>query len=252
MVNKPHEKEKYSFSRLSSWWVCPYGWKLNYIDGHEGIGNAFSSYGTLIHSILERYAKGELALKELPETFEWEFPAAVEEEFPPNKYVDLKTSYYEQGLNFLTNFSGYDKYKILGVEEEFKIDIDDWIFHGFIDIHYLDEDGRLIVRDYKSKASFKSKEEQKEYARQLYLYSAYIKQKYGKFPDELQFLMFRKQSEPVRIQFDEGAYDEAFSWARYTVEQIREAFDYPPKCDSFYCANLCNHREYCDLRERFN
>ena len=148
----------------------------------------------------------------------------------------------------MKNFQGYDEYKILGVEEEFKIDVDDWLFHGFIDLYFNDENGKLIIRDYKSKASFKNKEEQKEYARQLYMYSAYIKQKYGRFPDELQFLMFRKQQEPLKIAFDEEAYEEAFAWARETVRQIREAFDYPPKCDAFYSANLCNHREYCDLR----
>ena len=239
--------EQYSFSKLSSWWTCPYGYKLKYIDHNAGIGNAFSSFGTLVHSIMERYAKNELNLGQLPSVYEWEFESAVQEKFPWNKYVSLRETYYQQGLDFLRNFDGYDSYKILGVEDEFRIQIDDWIFNGIIDLVFEDENGKLIVRDYKSKAAFKDDAELKKYARQLYLYSMYIKEKYGRYPDELQFLMFRKQK-LVSIQFDEEMLSEAKQWAIKTVAIIREAFDYPPTCDLFYGSNLCNHREYCTLK----
>ena len=81
---------------------------------------------------MEKYAKGEVELWDLPQMFEWLFDSAVQEEFPPNKYVDLRESYYKQGLDFLKTFAGYDKYKILGVEEEFELSIDDWNFVGVI------------------------------------------------------------------------------------------------------------------------
>ena len=241
--------EQYSFSKLSTWWTCPYGYKLKYIDHKAGIGNAFSSFGTLVHSIMERYANGELEIWNLPTVYEWEFQSAVPEKFPWNKYVDLRNSYYEQGLAFLKSFQGYDRYKLLGVEDEFKLQIDDWMFVGIIDLVFEDEDGRLIIRDYKSKASFKDENEKNKYARQLYLYSLYVKEKYGRYPDELQFLMFRKQN-TVKIAFEQEKLDEAVKWATDTVRIIREAFDYPPTCDSFYGENLCNHREYCDLKPK--
>lgn len=197
---------------------------------------------------MERYAKGELDVWDLPSVYEWEFDEAVKEKFPWNKYTDLRKSYYKQGIEFLKNFKGYNDCKILGVEEEFEIKIDDWLFIGIIDL-LVEKDGKLIVRDYKSKASFKDAEEQRKYARQLYLYSMYVKEKYGRFPDELQFLMFRKQNE-VKIPFDENACDEALQWAKNTVRIIREAFDFPPTCEAFYGNNLCNHREYCEFCEK--
>lgn len=252
MVNNQTESkslEQYSFSKLSTWWTCPYGYKLKYIDHKSGIGNAFSSFGTLVHSLMERYAKGELELWDLPSVYEWEFPSAVTEKFPWNKYVDLSKSYYEQGLAFLKAFQGYEKCKLLGVEDEFQLQIDDWMFVGIIDLVFEDEDGRLIVRDYKSKASFKDEKEQMKYARQLYLYSLFVKEKYGRYPDELQFLMFRKQT-LVRIPFSQDALNEAVKWASDTVRIIREAFDYPPTCENFYGDNLCNHREYCELKPK--
>jgi RecB family exonuclease len=240
-------KEQYSFTKLSAWWTCPYGWKLKYIDGQLGVGNAFSSYGSFVHKLLERYAKEELELWDLAPAFEWGFDVEVPEKFPYNKYVNLRESYYEKGLSFLKSFRGYDKCEILDVERSFECPMTGgWIFNGVIDIVFRDESGRLIIRDYKSKASFKSAVEKMEYTRQLYLYSMYVKEHYGQFPDELQFLMFRKQK-VEKIPFDQGAYEEAVGWAENTVKVIRDAFNYPPKCEQFFAANLCNHREYCEF-----
>lgn len=246
-------KERYSFSKLSSWRTCPYGWKLRYIDGRSGEGNAFSSYGTFVHGIMERYANGELEIWDLPNVYEWEFESAIPQKFPKIAKLNMKDNYYKQGLSFLQEFEGYDKYEILDVERSFDIDIDDWTFNGVIDLVFRDEAGRLIIRDYKSKASFTSKKEKAEYARQLYLYSMYVKEKYGEYPAELQFLMFRK-NDLVVIPFDPAGVEEAINWAREIVAEIREAFDYPPMCrfqtknDTFYADNLCNHRGYCEFK----
>lgn len=75
-----------------------------------------------------------------------------------------------------------------------------------------------------------------------------MKKKYGRYPDELQFLMFRRQHEPVSLQFEEGALNEAVLWAKGTVSDIRNSFDYRPQCDEFYGNNLCNHRDYCKFK----
>lgn len=240
-------KERYSFSKLSSFWTCPYGYYLKYVCGKAGIGNAFSSYGSFVHSLLERYAKGEIELLDLPSVYEWEFDVAVPESFPWNKYVVLRDTYYQQGLEFLRSFQGYSKYKILGVEQKFDHDMGDYIFNGVIDIILQDANGKLIIRDYKSKASFKNDAEKAEYARQLYLYSTYVRKTFGRFPDELQFLMFRKQKLEI-ITFNQVAYDAAHQWADNTVRNIRDTFVFPPKCEDFFANNLCNHREYCDMK----
>lgn len=253
VVNEARQEqsiERYSFSKLSSWWVCPYGYYQRYIEHKAGIGNAFASFGTLVHELLEKYAKGEAELWDLPQMYEWMFDAAVPEKFPYNRYTNLKKSYYEQGLSFLKRFQGYENVEILGVEEEFTVDIDDWQLTGFIDICFRDENGKLIIRDYKSKASFKNDAERHQYARQLYLYSIYVHQKYGVYPDELQFLMFRKKDEPVRIEFNMDDFNEAVQWAKDTVQIIRGAIDYPAQCEDFYASNLCNHREYCLLKPK--
>lgn len=246
MVNQ--EKETYSFSKLSMFNTCKYGYYLTYVEKRPGLNNAFASYGTLCHEILEQYAKGTYKLEDLASIFEWSFDVSVQEQFPPNKYADLRSSYYEDGLEFFKKFKGYDDCEILGVEEEFNINIRDWILHGFIDLVYRDKDGKLIIRDYKSKSSFKSIIERDEYARQLYLYSLYVKDKYGEFPAELEFLMLRK-NQTVKIVFDRFKLLETLDWANNTVDSIRDALDYPANLDYYFCNHICDYRNACELKE---
>lgn len=198
---------------------------------------------------MERYANGEIDLWDLADIYEWEFDSAVPEEFPKSKFCpNMRELYYNQGLDFLKKFPGYDDRKILDVEASFDYDIDDWTFNGVIDLVYEDKDGKLVIQDYKSKSSFKNKREQAEYARQLYLYSLHIKEKYGRYPDILRFMMFRKNT-TVDIQFDVNNLNEALCWAKQTVKDIRNCWDFSPSCDEFFSQNLCNHREYCDMKK---
>lgn len=239
--------ERYSFSKLSSFNQCPWGWYMHYVEGSKGIGNAFSSYGLLIHSILERFTTGELNLWDLSDVFEWEFEVSVPEKFPPNKYMVLRDSYYQQGIDFLSNFQGFPECKILNTESKFDFQIDDWMFNGVIDLVFEDPEGKLIVQDYKSKAKFSSKREQAEYARQLYLYCLHVKEAHGRYPDILRFFMFRKDV-IVDIPFVESDLENAILWAKSSVADIRNCWDYSAKPDDFFCNNLCNQREICKFK----
>jgi len=197
---------------------------------------------------MERYAKGELELMNLVDVYEWEFDTQVPEEFPNTPFCpDMRQLYYNQGTEFLSNFEGYDGKKILEVESKFEYDIDDWVFNGIIDLVYEDENGKLVILDYKSKSGFKSKAEQAKYARQLYLYAEFIKMKYGKYPDLMKFYMFRKNN-IIDIPVNKDKIEEATRWAKNIVSEIRNEKIFEPYCEEFYSENLCNHREYCDLR----
>lgn len=241
-------KERYSFSKLSAFHTCRYGYMLTYIQHKKGNGNCFSSYGKELHSLMERYAKGELDLNCLPDVYEWEFDANIPEEFPSAPYCkNMRELYYKQGLEFLQSFPGYNGLKILEIEHSFEVDIDDWVFNGIIDLVFEDSKGNITVQDYKSKGKFKSKKECAEYARQLYLYALFVKQKYGRYPTALRFVMFRKQT-VIEIPFDQNNFSEAVEWAKSTVTSIRECWDYPPNSENFYCSNLCDHRGYCDCK----
>lgn len=237
--------ERYSYSKLNSWHTCPKGWAMTYLDHRHGEGNAFSSFGTLCHALLEGYEKGEYELSTLADLYEFSYPDAVQEPFPPNKCTDLAESYYRQGLEFFRTWEGYpDGTQILGVEQKFELPIDDdWILNGLIDLVYRDKRGRMHIRDHKSKKGF-TKKELASYARQLYIYSTAVKEQYGTFPEVLEFFCFRSDK-VYEIPFDSKAYEEAMDWARETVREIRNASVYDPNPDLFYCCHLCNHRKDC-------
>ena len=104
------------------------------------------------------YERDELSLFELSQYYEDNFWSEVTYDAPPNKYVDIKQSYYEKGLEYLDNIDLIlDKYEILGVEKEVKFKIGDYEMVGYIDLLLREkESGKIIVLDHKS-ASLKFK-----------------------------------------------------------------------------------------------
>ena len=172
----------WSFSRLNSYYNCTYEWRLHYLECNKSENGFFGEYGSLIHTILEKYAKGELSLFDLNQYYEEHFNEYVPHDAPPNKYVDIRQSYYDKGIEYLNNIDLYlEKYEILGVEKEVNFRIGDKDFVGYIDLLVRDkETNEIVIIDHKS-ASIKilkngniSKSDQQhflEFKRQLYIQS---------------------------------------------------------------------------------
>ena len=257
----------YSFSRLSTFHQCKYEYWLNYLAPEEhrlpNEDNAFNLYGSFCHGLLERWANGELASFEMLPIYEDEFDVQVSEDFPPNNFADLRSTYYNDGWQFFHDFEGFpDKYEIVSAEQEFTVEFERFKLRGFIDLILRDkETGNFVILDWKSKAKFKSKAEQKEYARQTYLYAKYINDSYGVWPEKLVFFHFRKQI-MTEIPFKMADYLEAIHWAEKTVDEIEktENWEVPytetdAKGASFFCNCLCGFRRNCQyakkLREEY-
>jgi hypothetical protein len=237
---------QWSFSRLNSFHGCKHAWYRSYILKERGEGNSFAEYGLLVHAIFEAYAKGDLEVYELVDEFEKQYDSKVWD-FPPNKYVDLSESYKNQGIEYFTNFDGFDDYKIIGIEKKIEFKIEDYKFIGYIDSLLEDKDENLIIQDYKSKAKFKSKKEKKEYARQLYIYTIPIIEEYKKNPYKLIFNMFRK-NEIVEIPFNIKDLEEAKKWVLDTIGMISKEKNFDATVNDFFCNQLCNHRATCEER----
>lgn len=250
--------EKYSFSKLNSFHGCKYGYKLTYHDKKRGEENGFSQLGSFVHGILEDYLNEEILQFEMVSKFEEGFqenvPNGISSTTFSNKtqktfVKDLTDSYKAQCVSFLDKFDGFHDHSVLGVEEKFEIlvKINDkmLILNGFIDVIIQDENGEIVIVDYKSKSAFKNKEEIRHYARQLYMYSIWIKHKYGKYPKELRFVQFRIDHEE-KIPFNMEDFNETLDWIYKTSMEIEDEQFFEPSCDVFFAMNLCGHREYCD------
>lgn len=262
----------YSFSRLSSFDECKYCYYLNYVMPKDqrppNEDNAFNLYGSFVHELLEKFSKGELASWDLLDKYVDEFDIQVNKEFPPNAFADLHDSYYNDGYAFLEGFEGFDdEYETLGVEQPFVVDFGDFKLRGFIDLILRDKKtGGIVVLDWKSKSKFASKKEQSEYARQPYLYSKYIYETYGVWPEKLRFYMFRKDT-IVDIPFSMAGYEEAVTWARTQVQKIESKIKdddgWPYRDDirekdgqlNFFCNFICGYRNSCqyakEVRDEF-
>lgn len=266
MKNKENILENFtwSFSSINTYNNCPLCFYLTYLCNPklERVQNAFAQWGTLCHSLFERYAKGDLELFELGQVYQSEYNDEVKLKFPYNKYVDLGEKYYKTGFEYFNKFDGFnDNWDIICVEQKVDISIQDNKFVGYIDLVVEEKTSKdIIIIDHKSKSAFKNETELKEYARQLYLYSIFIKQIYGKYPSKLMFNMFRAD-ELVEIDFDLNELQETVNWLLDIIQKIKSdmkfidkiASSYKSNCKSlknfkksdFQCNELCSVRPYC-------
>lgn len=248
----------WSFSRLNSFYNCPYEWKLHYIECNKSENGFFGEYGSFMHEILEKYAKGEIDLFGLNDYYEELFDEKVPHAAPPNKYVDIRKSYYDKGWNYINNIDlDLSKYEILGVEKKVNFKIAGKDFVGYIDLLVRDkESGEIIIIDHKS-ASIKilkngsiSKTDRGhflEFQRQLYLYSIPIVEQYGKV-STLKWNMF-KDGNWIEIPWKQEEYDEAIKWAENTLKLIENEKKWLPKQDFYYCNYLCGQRNHaCEYK----
>lgn len=236
----------FSFSRLQAFYQCPYQWKFQYIDGLEGENNFFAEYGNLVHSILEKYAKGEAEIYELPLLFEEQYDEFIQHPAPPNKFCDLRVKYFEEGKAYFENFEGFGDYEIVDAEREFLFNIDNIKIKGYADLILRDKDGNLHVVDHKS-SDPKSARSQKarEYWKQMYLYAIPIKEEYGVYPVKLHINAFRK-NQWFTVKFNKKNVDTVKKWVIDTVELIKKEEQFLPLSDGYFCNFLCNFRGICE------
>lgn len=238
----------WSYSRISSFHDCPYRWFLRYIKDCKEAPQFYSSYGSFMHKLIEKYYRGELTKEGMLTEFLFDFQKEVQGERPKESVVQ---KYIQSGLEYLKTFEPFP-YNMIDVEKKVRFEIEGIPFVGFID--YLGEsDGEYILVDNKSrdlkprsnrdKPTLKDKELD-EMLRQLYIYSAAVKQEYGKFPKLLCFNCF-KSGVFIKEPFEEKAYDEAMQWAIDGVNTIINTEDFPPKAEFFACRYICGVKDDC-------
>lgn len=258
----------YSFSRLNSFYTCPYEWHQDYIECAEKDGSAQAQFGSLIHTILELYEKGELDIFDLSQYYEDHFNEVITYDFPPNKYVDLRDKYYNAGLEYLDNIDlDLTSYDVLGIEHRVDFKIGDYDCIGFIDLLLQDKTtGEITILDHKSasigilksgKIAKKDIDHFESFKRQLYLYAKPVIEQYGHV-DKLKWNLFKERSY-IEIPFNQSEYEAALNWASDTISKIESETEwglnpeflkaksedkYPP----FYCMSLCSQRYHCPYK----
>lgn len=258
-IQEKIRKMVWSFSRVNSASKCRYAWYKQYVEEDEGLPNAYAQFGTICHETLEKYLKGELDMFTVSQYYEDHYGDYVTCDFPPNKYVDLGEKTYLQGKEYFDNIDfDFDKYEILGVEQELNFKVGKYPFHGFADAIYKDkETGEIILRDHKTssfkylksgKVSSKDQEHFKEFRYQEYLYCIPLIEQYGKV-DYLSWNMIRDNKE-IKIPFDEKEFKEAQEWCIKTIEELEhEMLWLPDTASTYWCNVICSARDGCCYRQ---
>ena len=166
----------YSYSKLSSFQNCTYGYYLTYIQHIKGEDNVYGILGNVVHDMYELLTKDEITIEEAKEKFKQEyelckflgltFPTKMSEE----KYVyDV-----EHSFDYFIKPTGR-----LEQERYFQIEIENKIFRGYIDLIIFDDEKKTIrVIDYKTSSRFSKKDLESHKVFQLILYSMYLEKEY--------------------------------------------------------------------------
>ncbi len=140
-----------SFTQISLYQSCPLCYKLQYIDGLKPKDKWYFSFGTTMHSCVERFFKVSTppppSLEELLQYYESNWLSQGYES------PEEEARYKEYGKEILTRFweiHSADFHMPVALERSFYIDIDGIKLRGFIDrVDKLDSGG-LSVIDYKT------------------------------------------------------------------------------------------------------
>lgn len=269
LIDKDHV---YSYSQLTSFEECPYNFYLQKIDEdvskEDMADNCFAKQGSFIHDLIDKWAKGKIQASKLPEEYEKLYAKKVGTDWPAYLGSDFIEKTYLDGLNYFRNFDEFKGYDIISTEQMFKMPICDRMFNGYIDMILRNKiTGDLIILDHKRKSLSTFAKEEKKMWRQQYLYSNYVKQEYGEFPQILQFNLFLENGAIKEKEFSIEEYNSTMDWIKNTIEKI-ESFEltdwFTTKMDKVreraekrgkdpssvnldrFCSSICSCRYICE------
>ena len=211
-----------SFSQLMQAEQCPYSYYLTRMAGETPRDNAFAQAGKFVHNLLAQWAKGEISASSLPERWHDGYDGAVTELFPA--YLETKgyrKKLYDAVLAYFTAFRGFPGYEIVAAEQQFISSLAGERFVGVIDLILKNEEtGGYVLVDHKSSSLSSFSRSRTAMYRQLLLYTKYLADHVGCFPELLRFNLFRENSADEQ-PFRPEAYVEAVQWAEEEIQTMK-------------------------------
>lgn len=249
---------RYSFSKIAAFHQCPMSFYLSYVENpgsDDELPGYFSEYGTLMHSILEQYYKGELPEFCLADEWRNRYESEVVVSPPPfpKGFGDKN---YDAAIRYLENFHGLpDGAEVLSVEKKFVINIGGYPVSGIADLVVgYPEDNEVIIIDHKTKSAASMKKEYQIYRKQLYLYAMWFKEWKGSYPTKLRFNMV-KDGTYIDEDFDEAMIEETKQWFLDGIHAIEECdvFENWTTCigpeetkEPYFCKWICGVNPSCE------
>ena len=251
------KNRRWSFSSTSSYNMCPFGFKLTYIDDKERETNVFSDFGLLCHFVLEKYFLNELEIWDLLEYYVDHFDEFLKS-IPPAFPKNMVEIYYQAGLKYFENFN-FDKslYEVISVEETI-----DSTYNG-IDLVVKPDlilkeksTGEYHLIDFKTaklKSTKKDKEEQlKTYMNQFNLYAYFFEIEKKIHIDKIIIWFIRDGVEIVKNVISSNILN-TLNWFENTINQAMQEEEWVAINNGYFCSEICGMRNgICKEHEKWS
>jgi len=135
-----------SYSRIDTFMSCQAKYFYNYITKEPTTFGPAAAMGTVVHSVMEETNLNDLDLDCIIAELETQFAAQ-----DPDNQIDegLRSAAEKCVTDFVDTHSG-DTFHVYEREMEFDVVIGNGLFKGFIDLVEMDEDGNILIRDWKT------------------------------------------------------------------------------------------------------
>lgn len=171
----------WSWSKINCFHTSPYEYYLKYIKKakEDRADSIYTTTGGLAHNILEKFYTGEIPYEKMIEEFEdgWVVAADIAnlkfDRADEERNEKIKDKYYENLVHFFKNHTVLKNKPI--IEQFVKVKIDDNLFQGYIDIAFKDEEGCIVIQDWKTSSIYKGAKAENE-SGQLVLYAIGLNQ----------------------------------------------------------------------------
>ena len=249
----------WSFSRIDV--TCYADFYQNYILGKAKEANGWNEMGKFCHNIVEQVGGGLITTKQGHQLFVDNFYDCIEHPFPKSQYwTDPEGSYFSKIEPWFAREVWWEE-EVKSVEEHFEFELPSGEkFQCFVDQIGTTKDGKILIRDFKVAKKY-SKTEVLKKVKQLHIYAYAYKQKYGEYPDLLEFQYFQSGTPPHVFKVNEKDVLATIAWAEARIIEIKEKIEksktekghFNPDYDElgkgftrgYYCMNICSFRLDC-------
>lgn len=162
----------WSFSRASTIQNCTYEYYLSRIEKVKSKDNIYTLCGTVTHDILEDFYNNKVEFNEMRNRFDSDFLNIEISDYKFSNEEDknerMKDKYRNCIIHFFDNHNPV-KNKVL-TEKEIWIEVNNNVFMGYVDAIHKDDDGNIVITDYKTSTKYSGKKIG-EHQNQLLLYA---------------------------------------------------------------------------------